>query len=116
MKIITRLKLRAKKALQIFKGRYLGTKENIFLEEHAAASILHDVQEDKNKTLFDFLQDTYMDIAQSDPEIALDMLKNELSEDLEPQVEQALIEIEAHIRSKYCHQYFAGMRVDRKAE
>lgn len=114
--MLTKLKLRAKKILQIVKAKYLKKDEEVFLEEHAAANLLLGSQEDKNKTLYDFLKETYLEIAESDPEAALAMIKTELEEIQDPPIEKALIEIEVYIRQKYAKEYFGGMRVKNKAE
>lgn len=67
-------------------------------------------QHDPKKDLFDSVRDTYLDIAQSDPETALEMLKNELDSNPESELQNALIEIEKHIRQSYSDEYFGGMR------
>ena len=114
MKFLGKLILRARKALEIFRGRYVAREEEFFLEQNAAARALQRSQQNKNKTLFDFLKETYVDIADSDPEAALLLLKEELESSPEPPVEEALVEIEKYIREMYCREYFGGMRV--KAE
>ena len=111
MGVLDNLKKKAGKALQIFRNRF-GADESLYVPETLEDfSPRQQAAQEKKHDLFDFLKETYIDIAESDPELALRMIKDELMQKPEKPVEEALIEIERHIRGRFCSEYFRGVRV-----
>ncbi len=112
MRLLNKLRLKARSALQIFRARR-SFEEDVFIsdEELFYTPRISSNETDKAQELFEFLKESYEEIAESDPEMALKMLKEELEQRPEKQVEKALIEIESHIRSTYCREYFRGVRI-----
>ena len=114
MGFLQKLRQKANAALQIFRARS-SVEEEIFISETENVPVSNLFvpvkRQEKKQELFEFLKETYVDIAETDPEMALKMLKDELQTRPEKPVEAALIEIERHIRSTYCCEYFRGVRI-----
>jgi hypothetical protein len=111
MDVFRKLRRRASILLALLRDRFASGDDDFLAGAVVNRSEMSAKEIPQTKTIYDFLKETYTDIAETDPEAALKMIRQELETAPPKEVFNALIAVERHIRQTYCNQYFRGVRV-----